>query len=76
MKYIKKWFSLKNIIMTIAEFIIAIILVLTFAGDEFIGFNLPIYVLLVAIALYLVYPVYKFVLKIFDDVEEAKGNRK
>lgn len=73
MKYIKKWFSLKNIIMTIAEFIIAIILVLTFAGEEFIGFNLPIYVLLVAIALYLVYPVYKFVLKIFDDIEEAKN---
>lgn len=76
MKYIKKWFSLKNIIMTIAEFIIAIILVLTFAGEEFIGFDLPAYVLLVAIALYLIYPVYKFVLKIFDDIEEAKENRK
>ena len=71
----KKKKILFRILVSVAELLIIMVALLTFKGEEFIGFNLDIRILICLIALYLIYPIYKFIVRVWDDIAKArKGN--
>ena len=69
----KKKKILKRVLINIAELLIIAVAVLTFQGERFIGYNLKPWILICLAALYLIYPIYKFICRVWDDIAKARG---
>lgn len=57
------------------ELLVIAVGLLTFCGEKYIGFNIPLPIFMVVLSLFLIYPVYKVVLKIFERVEKFNGKK-
>ena len=69
---IKKAFTPKNILITIVDAVIALLILFTFWGEYLIGQNLSINYLFTAIFIYLTYAIYKFICRIQDKIDEME----
>jgi len=70
-KGIRNVFSKKNIIKHFMDAAIALLILFTFFGEPFIGFNLPIIYFIIAMTIYLTYTIYKWICHL-QDLFEAK----
>lgn len=59
-----------KIIYNVFELLVIAVGLLTFCGEKYIGFNIPLPIFIITLSSFLIYPVYKFVLKIFERVEK------
>lgn len=74
-KTVKEACSPRNIIMNIVEATIAGLILFTFFGNYIIGQNLPPVYLIIVLAIYLTYVIYKRICHIQDILEEEKAKR-
>ena len=64
-----------KIIYNVFELLVIAVGLLTFCGERYIGVNIPLPIFMVVLSLFLIYPVYKVVLKIFERVEKFNGKK-